>query len=40
VAVLGELQNEAATRLAVSPDAARKRYQRAIVRLRTHLEAA
>jgi DNA-directed RNA polymerase specialized sigma24 family protein len=40
VAVLGELQNEAAARLAVSPGAARKRYQRAIVRLRTPLEAA
>jgi DNA-directed RNA polymerase specialized sigma24 family protein len=40
VAVLGELQNEAAIRLAVSPGAARKRYQRAVARLRTHLEAA
>jgi len=40
VAVLGELQNEAAARLAVSPGAARKRYQRAVARLRTHLEAA
>jgi RNA polymerase sigma-70 factor (ECF subfamily) len=40
VAVLGELQNEAAARLAVSPCAARKRYQRAVARLRTHLEAA
>jgi len=34
VAVLGELQNEAAARLAVSADAARKRYQRAVARLR------
>jgi DNA-directed RNA polymerase specialized sigma24 family protein len=40
VAVLGEPQNEAAARLAVSPCAARKRYQRAIARLRTCLEAA
>jgi DNA-directed RNA polymerase specialized sigma24 family protein len=40
VAVLGELQNEAAARLALNPGAARKRYQRAIARLRTHLEAA
>jgi hypothetical protein len=40
VAILGELQNEAAARLAVSPGAARKRYQRAVARLRTHLEAA
>ena len=40
VAIFGELQNEAAARLAVSPGAARKRYQRAVARLRTHLEAA
>ena len=40
VAVFGELQNEAAARLAVSPEAARKRYQRAVARLGTHLEAA
>ena len=40
VAVLGEPQNEAAARLAVSPCAARKRYQRAVARLRTYLEAA
>lgn len=40
VAILGEHQNEAAARLAVSPGAARKRYQRAVARLRTHLEAA
>jgi DNA-directed RNA polymerase specialized sigma24 family protein len=40
VAVLGEPQNDAAARLAVSPCAARKRYQRAIARLRTCLEAA
>jgi DNA-directed RNA polymerase specialized sigma24 family protein len=37
VAVVGELQNEAAARLAVSPGAARKRYQRAVARLRTRL---
>jgi DNA-directed RNA polymerase specialized sigma24 family protein len=40
VAVLGEPQNEAAARLAVSPGAARKRYQRAVARLRRCLEAA
>jgi DNA-directed RNA polymerase specialized sigma24 family protein len=40
VAVFGELQNEAAARLAISPEAARKRYQRAVARLGTHLEAA
>lgn len=40
VAVLGELQNEAAARLAIKPCAARKRYQRAVARLRTCLEAA
>ena len=40
VAILGELQSEAAARFAISPCAARKRYQRAIARLRTHLEAA
>jgi DNA-directed RNA polymerase specialized sigma24 family protein len=40
VAVLGEPQNEAAARLAVSPCAARKRYQRAVARLRMCLDAA
>jgi DNA-directed RNA polymerase specialized sigma24 family protein len=40
VAVLGELQSEAAAHLAVSPGAARKRYQRAVARVRAHLEAA
>jgi DNA-directed RNA polymerase specialized sigma24 family protein len=40
VAVFGERQNEAAARLAVRPEAARKRYQRAVARLGTHLEAA
>jgi DNA-directed RNA polymerase specialized sigma24 family protein len=40
VAVLGEHQNETAARLEVSACAARKRYQRAVARLRTHLEAA
>jgi hypothetical protein len=40
VAVLGELQNDAAARLAIKPCAARKRYQRAVARLRTCLEAA
>lgn len=40
VAVLGEPQKEAAARLSVSPGAARKRYQRAVARLRTHFCAA
>jgi RNA polymerase sigma-70 factor (ECF subfamily) len=40
VAVFGELQNEAAARLAISPEAARKRYRRAVARLGRHLEAA
>jgi hypothetical protein len=40
VIAVAVLQNEAADRFAVSPDAARKRYQRAVARLRTHLEAA
>jgi DNA-directed RNA polymerase specialized sigma24 family protein len=40
VAVLGEHQNETAARLAVSAGAARKRYQRAVARLRRYLEAA
>jgi RNA polymerase sigma-70 factor (ECF subfamily) len=40
VAVLGELQNEAAARLAIKPSATRKRYQRAVARLRMCLEAA
>jgi DNA-directed RNA polymerase specialized sigma24 family protein len=40
VAVFGELQNEAAARLAINPGAARKRYQRAVARLRTQLDPA
>lgn len=38
VAIHGELQNEAALRLGISHEAARKRYQRALGRLRGHLE--
>lgn len=38
VAIEGEAQNEAALRLGVSHEAARKRYQRALGRLRGHLE--
>ena len=40
VAVAGERQGEVAGRLLIAPDAARKRYRRAIARLRSHLEAA
>jgi DNA-directed RNA polymerase specialized sigma24 family protein len=40
VAVVGQLQSEAASGLAIAPDAARKRYQRAVARLRMQLEAA
>jgi RNA polymerase sigma-70 factor (ECF subfamily) len=39
IAILGERQQDAATRLLLSPDAARKRYQRALARLRSHLAA-
>ena len=38
VAITGETQNEAALRLGISHDAARKRYQRAIRRLRLRIE--
>ncbi len=38
VLVLDETQREAGARLGLAPDAARKRFQRALARLRTHVE--
>jgi DNA-directed RNA polymerase specialized sigma24 family protein len=40
VVALGETQREAGERLGLSPDASRKRYQRALDRLRKHLAAS
>jgi len=39
IAIHGEPQNEAATRLGISHAAARKRYQRALTKLRGHFDA-
>ena len=38
ISILGERQRDAAARVALAPEAARKRYQRACARLRSHLK--